>query len=407
MAKNSNFGITRRAGFGLLAASAASPLLARGLGNDLTIGALLSLTGDWSTLGITSNALLEIAVTEINAFFDATNSPGHVSLRVEDTKLDPATAVNSFKSLVGAGAKLIIGPQSSAEARAILPLLDDAGVIVISQGSTAGSLSLPNDSLYRFVPDDAVEGVAIVAAARANGIKTIVPVWRADAGNRGIAIAVRRLFTAAGGTVTAGIEYPADGASFADVARQIAAQAATGPAGKTAVQLSAFDEVVGLFRAADSVAGLSGLPWFGSDGVAQSVPLQSDPQAAAFAIKTGFLAPTLNRSDAARPKWEPLVNAVIAKTGIEPDAFALAAYDACWCAVLARLLSGGNYIPAWKAFMPQAAETFFGASGWGRLNGNGDRVYGDFEFWALKTVKGQPDWVAVASYESGVYALQV
>src|SRR3954451_11732734 len=112
MLKNHPGGMTRRAGLGLLAASAATPLLARGLGSDLTIGALLSLTGDWSTLGITSKALLETAVGEINAFFEATQSPGRVTLRVEDTKLEPERAVSGFKALTGAGASLIIGPQS-------------------------------------------------------------------------------------------------------------------------------------------------------------------------------------------------------------------------------------------------------------------------------------------------------
>ncbi len=405
MSKNNQLGITRRAGLGLLAASAASPLLGRGLGNDITIGALLSLTGDWSTLGITSKALLEIAVAEINRWFESTGSPGRVTLRVEDTKLDPVAVVNSFQSLVGAGAKLIIGPQSSAEARAILKLLDDAGAIAISQGSTAGSLSLPGDSLYRFVPDDALEAEAIVAAVRSRGLKTIVPAWRADPGNRGIAVAVRRIFTAAGGTVTQGVEYPTDGANFGDVAREIGRQAALGPADSTAVQLSSFDEVVDVFHAATAVERLKSKPWFGSDGVALSVPLLSDRPAAAFAAATGFLAPTLLRPDVARPKWEPLVKAVIAKTGIEPDAFALAAYDACWCGVLARLLSGGDYAPTWKAFLPQAAEMFFGATGWGRLNGNGDRAFGDFEFWGLSSNGDHPPakWVSRASYQAGVY----
>ena len=144
MSNKNTHGITRRAGLGLLAgAGAAAPLLGRGLGSDLTIGALLSLTGDWSTLGITSKALLEIVVAEMNASLEATQSSGRVSLRVEDTKLEPERAVSGFKALTGAGASLIIGPQSSAECRAILPLLDAQGTIAISQGSTAGSLSLP------------------------------------------------------------------------------------------------------------------------------------------------------------------------------------------------------------------------------------------------------------------------
>ncbi len=379
--------ITRRAGLGLLAASAVAPLKARGLGSDITIGALLSLTGDWSTLGITSKALLEIAVAEINAWFESTGTPGRVSLRIEDTKLIPANAVNSFKSLVGAGAKLIIGPQSSAEAAAILPMLDDNGAIAISQGSTAGSLSLPGDSLFRFVPDDGAEGVALAAALDTTLVNAVVPVWRADPGNHGVAIATRRSFTARGGTMTAGVEYPVDKANFGEVVKQIAAQLATIDNGDNivAVQLSSFDEIVDLFKAASGVPALGNVKWFGSDGVALSVPLASDAQAAAFAMKVGYSAPTLLRTSTAQPKWQPLVDAVKKSTGIDADAFALAAYDACWCGVMARLLAGGNYQPTWKSFLPQSAENFHGATGWGRLNANGDRAFGDFEFWGLKT----------------------
>jgi branched-chain amino acid transport system substrate-binding protein len=396
-------GFTRRAGLGLLAGAGAAPLFARGLGQDMTVGALLSLTGDWSTLGITSKALLEMAVAEINTFFDATQTPGRLTLQVYDTKLDAPTAVNALKSLAGAGVKLVIGPQSSAEAAAILPLLNDLDMIAISQGSTAGSLSLRGDNLMRFVPDDSIEGTATVGAAVASGIKTIVPAWRADAGNRGLATAVRRQFTAAGGVVTAGIEYPADSTLKAPaVVAEIAKQAAA-TTGKTAIYLASFDEIVDIFRAASAVPALGALPWYGSDGVVQSVPLASDSTAAAFAVQTGYAAPTLIRSDAAKPKWAPLVAAVTAKTGIEPDAFSLAAYDALWCAILARQLAGGNYTSTWKAFFQQTAENFFGATGWGRLNANGDRAFGDFEFWGLKMTGGKAVWTPTATFESGVY----
>jgi branched-chain amino acid transport system substrate-binding protein len=394
--KNSS-GFTRRASFGLLAAA---PLLGRGLDTDITIGALLSLTGDWSTLGIASKALLEIAVAEINTFLATLSAPGRVVLRVEDTKLDPTAAVNAARVLAGQGVKLLIGPQSSAEARAILPVLTDNDMIAISQGSTAGSLSLAGDNLYRFVPDDSVEAVAIVAMALARGMKTLVPAWRNDPGNAGLAIAARRLFTAAGGTVTAGVQYETAGVNYADVARQIAAQAATGSAGKTAIFHAAFDEVVDVFRAASAVSGLDALPWYGTDGVALSVPLASDKQASAFATKVGFVAPTLLRPDLSKPKWQPLVDAVVQKTKLDPDAFALAAYDACWCGMIARLLNGGAYVATMKTCLAQAAETYFGATGWGRLNANGDRAYGDFEFWGLD---GAAKWVPRAMYESGVF----
>jgi branched-chain amino acid transport system substrate-binding protein len=400
-------GITRRAGLGLLAgAAAAGPLSGRGLGSDITIGALLSLTGEWSTAGISSKALIEIAVAEINALFESTQTPGRVTLLVEDTKLEPGRAVNGFRSLVGAGAKLIIGPLTSAEAGAILPLLDEAGAIAISHGSTSGALSRAGDSLYRFVPDDGLEAEALAALARARNAHTIVPVWRDDAGSRGIAVALRRSFTSGGGRVTRGIEYPSERENFPAVAQEILRQLPPRweDEGGVLVQLSAYDEVVDLFKAAGAVDGLSRLPWLGSNGTALRGGLLADKDAAMFAARTGYLAPTFMRPPGAREKAAPLLAAAKAKTGIEPDVFALAGYDACWCGVLARLLAGGNYAPTWKAFLPHAAELYFGATGWGRLNANGDRAVGDYEFWGLPSLNNEPpkSWAMRATYQGGV-----
>ena len=390
-----------------VAALMGTPLIGRAhdLTGDITIGALLSLTGTWSTLGITSNALLNIAVSEMNAMFAGTGAKTRVHLQVEDTKLIPNFCVNSLARLAASGNALVIGPQSSAEAASILPMLGPAGVISISQGSTSSALSIPGDNLFRWVPDDTLEAKAVVALAQAAGVRTIVPCWRADAGNQGLASSVRRLFTAAGGAVTAGIEYSTDVPVFSNVVQQLSAQLSTA-AGPAAIYLAAFDEIVDLFHTAAGIPGLSAVKWYGSDGVALSVPLESDAAAAAFAIKTGYVAPTLLRPTSARAKWEPLVATVTTSTGIEPDAFGLAAYDAAWCAMLARLLAGSGDIPTWKSYIPIAAEFFFGGTGWGRLNANGDRAFGDFDFFGLAYVNGAADWVSMAQYESGVVTQQ-
>lgn len=324
-----------------------------------------------------------------------------VRLRVEDTRLEPAACVNSFRALVAEGAKLIIGPQSSAEAAAILPLMKDAGVICISQGSTAATLSLSGDNLFRWVPDDVLEAEAVVALAKFSGVRTLVPAWRGDAGNRGLAVSVRKGFQDAGGMVTPGIEYSVDAPNFTAVVQRLSAEIAAAQA-PAAIYLAAFDEVVDLFRAASGDPRLGTVPWYGSDGVVFSVPLASDLVAAAFAERTGYASPTLLRPNSARPKWEPLVKATTEAIAIEPDAFALAAHDAFWCAMTARLLAGTSDIAAWKSYLTFAAESFFGNTGWARLNEHGDRAFGDYEFWGLRTVDGKPDWVPVARFEEGV-----
>src|SRR5207253_556443 len=82
---------------------------------------------------------------------------------------------------------------------------------------TAHSLAEPSDNVFRFVPDDLREGEAVVALLRHDGIDAIVPVWRRDAGNAGLASSVRGKFVAAGGKVSKGVPYATKATSFSSV----------------------------------------------------------------------------------------------------------------------------------------------------------------------------------------------
>jgi hypothetical protein len=113
-----------------------------------------------------------------------------------------------------------------------------------------------------------------------------------------------------------------------------------------------------------------------------------------------FEAAAQLRPDNAREKWEPLVEAVTAFIGLDPDAFALAAYDVFRCEVTLRPLAGTNDLADWKSYLTFAAESFFGTR-LGRLNANGDRAFGDYEFWAVRNVDGKTQWVSVARMRTG------
>ena len=66
----------------------------------------------------------------------------------------------AFSSSWRGGVRIIVGPQSSSEVAAIQPLANAEGVLVVSQGSTASSLAMPNDNVFRFVPNDHIEGLS-------------------------------------------------------------------------------------------------------------------------------------------------------------------------------------------------------------------------------------------------------
>jgi branched-chain amino acid transport system substrate-binding protein len=370
---------------------------------EITLGGAFSLTGNWSSLGVASKAAMELAVEDVNAFAAGRNITFRADVR--DTRLEPARALQEMESLRGSGVRLVIGPQSSAELAAVKPFVDANGLIVVSQSSTAGSLAVA-DRIFRLTPADSLEGVAMAALMYADGIRAVVPAWRADAGNQGLEAGTRRAFTARGGTASAGVEYATSATSYAATVTAIGAQVrqalATRPAAQVAVQLSAFDEAADILALAAADPVLASVRWYGADGVTQSTVILGRAGAAAFARTVGFPAPTVGADPAARSKWEPLAARIQARAGgAVADAFAFGVYDAVWIAAQAYLASPADVqADSLAARFQVAAGTHYGATGWTVLNAAGDRREGIFDFWAIRTAGAGRAWTQVASYDT-------
>jgi branched-chain amino acid transport system substrate-binding protein len=278
-------------------------------------------------------------------------------------------------------------------------------MILISPSSTAGSLAIADDNVLRFTPTDSLEGVAVSALIRADGVRPDIPVWRDDEGNGGLEKAVRARFTSLGGTVLPGVKYGATIGEFGAVATDLGARvrqavAASG-ANEVAVYLAAFDEATALFASASADAALGTVRWYGGDGIANSNALVSDAQAATFAMRVGLPTPLFGPPDGTREQWGALADRIGARANVEPDAFALAVYDAVWVLARAHLAAGATLgTDALKQALVAAASTHYGATGWTVLNPAGDRRYGDFDFWAVRDVDGVPQWTRVAYYET-------
>ena len=372
-------------------------------GETLKIGALLSLTGGWASLGQTSQAALEVAESDVNAYLDGLGSDLRVEVDVVDTQLVPALAADGIAELAKHGAKVIVGPQSSAEVRAVKSYADQHGVLVISQGSTAHSLAIPGDNIFRLCPDDEQEGPAIAALMYADGIRFIVGASRQDDGNLGLQTSAGADFTSRGGTVLDGVHYPTDATDFgpiaADLNARVAAAVAAHGADAVGVYLTAFDEAAQLFAAAAEHQALGRVRWYGSDGVVAS-PALLVPDSAPFASAVGYPCPIFGLDPNAAPLREPVSQQVEAATGLVPDAFGLSTYDAVWLATLAYLQAGGTRdLERYKDAFARTAETYFGVTGWTRLNPAGDRASGAFAFHGICPVGSSYDWFTVGTYE--------
>jgi branched-chain amino acid transport system substrate-binding protein len=372
---------------------------------SLSVGALFSLTGNSADLGTQSKLMMEIAAGDLEALLGDFSARPHTKdtgvsfdLMFEDTQLDPTMAANAAESLINRGAQFLIGPQTSAEVAAVKPITDAAGVVLVSQGSTASSLSIPNDTVFRFVPDDTLESKAIAAAAGGMGIKAMVPVWRGDAGNQGLVASLQKFGPGLGITVATGFEYPTAGANFTTVATELAT--AVGnlksnlPLSQIAVFVAGFDEAAGLLSAASASSDLSSVRWFATDGIALSSAFLA-PGPAQFAEMTHLAAANLGLPAEAQPLRDPILQA----TGLtSPIPFAFAAYDAFVCATLAWLLAGEERTKVRDTLAP-VAKQHFGTTGWALLDANGDRAIGSFEFFGIVNGSGGPQWTGLFSQQ--------
>jgi branched-chain amino acid transport system substrate-binding protein len=379
---------------------------------QILIGALLSITGNWSTLGNTSTVAAEIATEDLNSYFNKIGSNLEVHVIIKDTKLDPNLALKRLQELAADGVQIVVGPQSSAEIAAIRDFANQNGILILSQSSTAGSLSIAGDNVFRFCPDDKLEGEAIAALMHADGIHTIVPIWRNDPGNAGLEISTRSIFTNLGGTVFPGIQYAADTKDFTSQIRGLETQVQEALSerdqntAEVGVYLAGFDEVVSILKLAAGSSTLSSVRWYGSDGVALSQALLNDSEAAEFAIHANYPNPLPGLPTEAAIVWRPIVKRIEKETGTAPEAFALGIYDAIQIAARTVALRPQERTSDFvKQNIRDVASKYFGATGWTILNKNGDRRFGTFYFLAIRNVHGSRQWVRIATYDTGSKSL--
>jgi branched-chain amino acid transport system substrate-binding protein len=378
---------------------------------EFKIGVLASLTGSGNSLGQDTVAALQIATDQLDAEAKANQGGYRFHLFVRDTQQDPVKALAAIKDLDKRGVQIIVGPQTSAEVAMIKSFADAHNILVISQGSTASSLAIAGDNIFRFCPNDKREAAAIVALMQHDGIHAIVPLWRNDAGNNGLHDSVKAAFENIGGTVTSGFQYQPITTDFsaatASVASQIQSLVTAGAdPNSIAIYLAAFDEAVGVFHNAAANSTLSSARWYGSDGVALSAALTGDASASAFAASAYYPNPTFGLDDALQNLWQPVANAIEARTGITPDAFALSAYDALFVVERALRVTGNlKDFASFKSAFVDAANAYSGVTGSTALDTAGDRLSADFDFWAVRQVNGTFSWVRIGTYTNGTITL--
>jgi branched-chain amino acid transport system substrate-binding protein len=367
--------------------------------SEIVIGALLALTGEGSSLGEASKVALELAVNDTNAYLANISSKMRMRLIIEDTRTDPAVALEKLQKLSSEGVKIVIGPGASAEIEAVKAYADENGILLISHASTAPSLAIPGDNLFRFCTDDTYQAAAISNRIWNEGVSVLVPMWRGDVWGDDLTNATNESFKALGGTVVDGVRYNVSTVNFSTAIDSLNSKVVEAIAQYgdivVAVHLIAFEAVVPIFIEAQNQSNLSNVRWYGSDGTALNNVLVQNDQAARFAVRTGFESPLFGcklEDETGRVR-----KAIKEKLGRPPEAYAIAAYDALWAVTYAYQVTGEtDDIEVLKAAVVNATGYYYGSKEWPALNKAGDRESGIYDFWAVAEAESAFMWKRVA-----------
>ncbi len=195
----------------LLAGTAASAAA-----DEVKLGALMPMTGGLQAYGEAALNGVRLAADEANAAGGVLGEK--VTVVVADTQTKPQPAIDAAKKLVTidkvAG---IVGALSSGNTGPVASSVTSVeGVPQISSASTAPSLTnlQDKDFLFRTVPSDAFQGVALAQIVKGAGIDNVAVMYLNNDYGEGLANAFSRSYDGIGGNVTAAGAFEPNKASY-------------------------------------------------------------------------------------------------------------------------------------------------------------------------------------------------
>ena len=144
--------------------------------SPVKIGFVSSLTGKQSDLGIPARNAVMLAVKEKNQQGGLLGRP--IVLLVKDDRYDPETAVKVDRELIDSGVVAIIGHVTSSMSEAVLPLINEKKMLMISPTTASSRLAGIKDYFFRmFEPVRASAGQLAELAFRKHSVKTMAAVY--------------------------------------------------------------------------------------------------------------------------------------------------------------------------------------------------------------------------------------
>ena len=367
-----------------------------GLTGEVKIGLILPLTGDLATHGIENLEGSKYGVVEFNKHLEEIDAPWHLKMVSEDSATSPVIALEKLTALNAKGIGIVVGPETSSNIRNIKGYSDSNNMLLVSCCSSAPALAIPNDSVFRLVPDDTNQGTAISKLIQHEGIEVLIPVWRGDTWGDGISEASTGSFVDRGGQIDEGIRYnpesPEFSASTSLLAEKVRGYVDEYGADKVAVLFLGFAEILQFTQSASEHDILDDVRWFGPGANTKEHRLIDDPIGLEFSTSVQFT--TVQFAASKNPIYDRVQAHLTETLGTEPNTFVHSSYDAVWIIGLAMLETQSTDVSTIKAAIPEIAENYSGAIGPTKLNEAGDLAQADYEVWGIR----DGEWVLLGKY---------
>jgi len=368
------------------------------LSGEVKIGLILPLTGDLATHGEENWEGSKLGVVDFNEHLEKLGAKWHLKMVSEDSATSPVIALEKLTSLNAKGIGIVVGVETSSNIRNIKGYADSNNMLLISCCSSAPALAIPNDSVFRLVPDDTNQGTAIAKLIQHEGIEVIVPVWRGDTWGDGISDATTGSFVERGGKIDEGVRYnpesPEFSASTSLLAEKVQGYVDEYGADKVAVLFLGFAEILQFTQSASEHEVLDDVRWFGPGANTKEHKLIEDPIGLEFSTNIQFT--TMQVAVTKNPIYERVQAHLTEELGRTPNTFVHSSYDIVWIVGLAMLQTQSTDVSTIKAVIPDIAEHYYGAIGPTKLNEAGDLAQADYEVWGIRG----GEWVLLGKYTS-------
>ena len=373
------------------------------LEGTVQIGALVPVSGDASAHGTEIKITIDLAESDFNDYLAENGVNWRLDIVVEDTASSPVIALDKVSGLKAKGITAIAGTYSSSELRNIKGYTEPNDMLLISYGSTAPSLSLAGDNIFRFVPDETKQAPAIAQYLTGIGITNLVPIWRGDAWGDGFIDAVRSEMTAAGGATGEGVRYNPEALEFsteiAILADQVKPLIDEVGADKVAIMVVTFSEVTPIMQTASQYESLSQVLWLGTDTIVNDGEFSGDAIAQEFVNKAGLVVTSY--APASTTISEEISERAMEITGQAPNIYAITAYDVVWALGLSILAADSTETDAIVSAMPGVLEDYSGGLGSIVLNDAGDMGVAVYDIFTVR----DSVWTLIGSYDSATDSL--